>query len=90
MGINSSVNLADTPKGLRLVQVAENFTFKVAEVSTPDIRHFDAEGWGLDGMRMRSRVSAISTIADITLRPIQFVADAEEPSLLTIRPVAES
>lgn len=90
MGINSSVNLADTPKGLRLVQVAENFTFKVAEVSTPDIRHFDAEGWGAKGLRMRTPVSAISTVADITLRPIQFVADTEEPSLLTIRPVAES
>lgn len=90
MGINSSVNLADTPKGLRLVQVAENFTFKVAEVSTPDVRHFDAEGWGVKGLRMRAPVSAISTVADITLRPIQFVADTEEPSLLTIRPVAES
>ncbi|MCR2824090.1 acetoacetate decarboxylase family protein [Microbacterium sp. zg.Y909] len=90
MGINSSVDLVDTPKGLRIVQVAENFTFKVAEVSTPEIRQFDADGWGLPGMRMRYPVSAISTIADITLRPIQFLADAEGPSLLSIRSVEES
>ena len=90
MGINSSVDLAHTPKGLRVVQIAENFTFKVAEVSTPDIRHFDAEGWGLAGMRMRHPVSAVSTIADITLRPVQFVSDAVEPSLLTIRSVGEN
>lgn len=89
MGINSSVHLADTDKGLRLLQVAENFTFKVAEVSDPDVRGFDADAWHVPGMRLRYPVSAVSAVADITLRPIQFVADAEAPSLLTIRSVSD-
>lgn len=89
MGINSSVNLVDTPNGSRLVQVAEEFTFTAAEVGTPKVGNFVQEAWGLEGVNPRYPVSAVTAAADITLRPVQFVADTEAPSLHTVRPVDE-
>jgi len=89
LGINSSVNLADTPKGPRLLQVAEDFTFAASEVGRPDVRRFEDAGWGLSGVTARYPVSAVTAVADITLRPVQFVSDAVEPALLNIRSVDE-
>lgn len=89
LGINSSVNIVDTPKGGRILQVAENFTFSASEVGRPDVRAFDDAGWGLSGMTTRFPVSAVTAVADITLRPVQFVSDTVEPSLLNIRAVEE-
>lgn len=89
MGINSSANLVNTSKGGRVLQVAENFTFQAAEVATPEVRAFDGAAWGLSGVRANHPVSAVTAVADITLRPVQFVSDAEEPALLNIRSVEE-
>ncbi|KRA24717.1 hypothetical protein ASD65_10025 [Microbacterium sp. Root61] len=89
LGINSSVHLADTVQGPRIVQVAEDFTFKASEVSTPQVKVFDSAAWGLSGLNANYPVSAVSAVADITLRPIQFVSDADKPALLNIRPVSE-
>lgn len=89
LGINSSVNLVNTPKGARILQVAEDFTFAASEVGTPDVRTFVDAGWGLSGMTARYPVSAVTAVADITLRPVQFVSDAIEPALLNIRSAEE-
>lgn len=89
LGINSSVNIVDTPKGPRILQVAEDFTFAASEVGAPDVRAFVDSGWGLSGMTARYPVSGVTAVADITLRPVQFVSDTVEPSLLNIRSVDE-
>lgn len=89
LGINSSVNLVDTPKGARILQVAEDFTFSASEVGIPEVRAFVDSGWGLSGVTARFPVSAVTAVADITLRPVQFVSDAVEPALLNIRSAEE-
>lgn len=89
LGINSSVNFVDTPKGTRILQVAEDFMFTASDVGTPEVRNFDSAGWGLSALVTRHPVSAVTAVADITLRPVQFVSDTVEPSLLNIRSVEE-
>src|SRR5581483_8591548 len=42
----ANMNLADTPNGLRLVQVDPEYTFQRAERGKPVLRTFDAGAWG--------------------------------------------
>jgi hypothetical protein len=66
--------LARTPRGIRLVQVEPELTIRRAERGRPRLDHFDAAAWGADGVRPAYAVSASTTVSDMTVPPIRYVA----------------
>jgi hypothetical protein len=77
--IVANVNLARTPRGLRLVQVDPDYAVERAERGTPVVRHFDAEAWGSAGVRPCHPVSALFHVAAMTLPAVRYVC---RPDLL--------
>jgi hypothetical protein len=69
----ANVNLADTPRGLRLVQVDPDFEIERAERGRPVVRHFDPAPWGAVGVRPSHPVSASFTSANVTLPALRYV-----------------
>jgi hypothetical protein len=86
-GMNSSMRLAHTPAGPKLVQVAMDFTFKAAEISRPKLVAFEADAWEAPGLTPYYPVSAVCGVADIVLREIKFVSDLDKSALLGTRTV---
>jgi hypothetical protein len=69
----ANVNLAATPRGLRLVQVDPDFEIERAERGRPVVRHFDAAAWGAPGVRPSYPVSASFSVASMTLPALRYV-----------------
>jgi hypothetical protein len=69
----ANVNLADTPRGLRLIQVDPDFEIERAERGRPVVRHFDAAAWGAPGVRPSFPVSASFSSASVTLPALRYV-----------------
>lgn len=69
----ANMNLAQTPRGLRLVQVDPEFAIERAERGQPLLRHFDAEAWRCSGVRPSSPISASFTVAEVTLPSLRYV-----------------
>ena len=69
----ASVHLAQTPRGLRLVQVDPEFDVERAERGRPIVVRFDAEAWRCAGARPSRAVSGSFTIADVTLPALRYV-----------------
>jgi hypothetical protein len=69
----ANVNLAETPRGLRLVQVDPDFEIERAERGRPVIRHFDAAAWGAAGVRPSYPVSASFSSGSVTLPALRYV-----------------
>jgi len=69
----ANVNLADTPRGLRLVQVDPDFEIERAERGRPVVRHFDAAAWGAGCVRPSHPVSASFSSASVTLPALRYV-----------------
>jgi len=69
----ANVNLADSPRGLRLVQVDPDFEIERAERGRPVIRSFDATAWGAGGVRPSHPVSASFSRASVTLPALRYV-----------------
>ena len=69
----ANVNLAHTPRGLRLVQVDPDFDVERAERGRPLVHHFDAEAWGCGGVRPSHPISASFSIAAVTLPALRYV-----------------
>jgi len=73
----SSVHLAHTPRGLRLLQVDPQFEVERAERGQPLIRHFDASAWRSQGVQPSYPVSALFTLARMTLPGLRYVCRPE-------------
>jgi Acetoacetate decarboxylase (ADC) len=73
----ANMNLAYTPRGLRLVQVDPDFDVERAERGKPLVNSFDAAAWKSEGVRPSHPVSASFTVATVTLPPVRFVCRPE-------------
>jgi hypothetical protein len=69
----ANMNLAETPRGLRLVQVEPDYRIQRAERGRPRVDAFDGAAWGDARIRPVCPVSASITVADVTLPPVRFV-----------------
>jgi hypothetical protein len=69
----ASMNLAHTPRGLRLVQMDPDFEVERAERGRPVLHHFDAAAWDALGVRPSHPVSASFSIAGVTLPALRYV-----------------
>jgi hypothetical protein len=72
-----TMHLADTPNGLRLVQVEQVFHFIGAERGRPVLHAFDPVAWGQPLLRPSFPVSASAATVDVTLQPVRFVCRPE-------------
>ena len=70
--------LADTPIGLRLVQVEQTYAFERAERGRPVVNAFDPHGWGQPLLRPSFPISVSSAVADVTIEPVRFVCQPDE------------
>lgn len=73
----TSMHLAHTPRGLRLVQVDPEFELERAERGRPLLAGFEPAGWGCDGARPSYPVSAFFTLATVKLPALRFVCRPE-------------
>jgi len=76
----SSVHAADTPNGLRLVQIDGELAVARAERAEPRLARFDAAAFGLPGARLAHPVAAFVAVGDWTLPRIRFVSRADLPA----------
>jgi hypothetical protein len=78
----ASVHLADTPRGLRLVQVDPDFDVARAERGQPLVAHFAGEAFGCPGLRPSAPVSGSFSVADVTLPALRYACRPEVPAFL--------
>jgi hypothetical protein len=76
----SSVHPAETPKGLRLVQVDTDVHVTRAERAEPRLTHFSADAFGLPGAKLAYPVAAFVALCDLTLPRLRFVCRADVPA----------
>ncbi len=69
----ANMHLANTPNGLRLVQVDPDFEIERVERGRPTIHHFDAAAWDSVGVRPSHPVSALFTVGSVTLPSLRYV-----------------
>jgi hypothetical protein len=69
----ANMNLASTPKGLRLVQVDPAFTVERAERGEPQVTAFDGDAWGVPELDPSYPVSASLTAGTMTLPRLRYV-----------------
>lgn len=69
----ANMNLAQTPRGLRLVQVDPEFEVERAERGRPRVDCFDARAWTSQGVRPSYPVSALFTVAAVTLPRLRYI-----------------
>ena len=72
-----TMNLAETPRGLRLVQVEPAYSAARAERLRPRLERFDPAAWGDDRLDPYFPVSASIVQADVTLPPLRFLCRPE-------------
>jgi hypothetical protein len=75
---SGTLNLADTPRGWRLVQVDPEFKPARAERLRPKLSAFSAAAWGDPRLDPYYPVSASITLADVLIPAIRFVCRPEE------------
>jgi hypothetical protein len=68
-----TLTIADTERGIRLVQVEPSYAPHEAERLRPRLEHFDASAWGAPGLAPYHPVSASAAAGPITLPPVRFV-----------------
>ncbi len=73
----ANVNLARTPRGLRLVQVEPRYQIHRVERGRPRLQAFDAAAWGDARLQPVYPVSASLAVADISIPRIRFVCRAD-------------
>jgi hypothetical protein len=69
----ANMNLARTPRGLRLVQVDPDFEVERAERGRPVLHHFEAAPWNAEGVRPTHPVAASFSLAAVTLPALRYV-----------------
>jgi hypothetical protein len=75
---SGTLNLADTPRGWRLVQVDPEFAPTRSERLCPKLSAFSAAAWGDPRLDPYYPVSASVTLADITIPALRFVCRPDE------------
>ena len=76
----SSMHPADTPKGLRLVQVDADFNVTRAERATPAVTRFVPEAFGVPGGSLAYPVAAFVALCDVTLPKVRFLCRPDVPA----------
>ena len=74
----ANMNLAHTPRGLRLVQVDAEFEVKRAERMRPAMHAFDAAAWGEPLLEPSYPVTATLAVADMTLPRLRYVCAPDQ------------
>ena len=74
----ASMHLAQTPRGLRLVQVDPEFQVTRAECGEPLLLEFDAEAWRSPGLCPSLPGAASFSIATLVLPALRFVCRADQ------------
>jgi hypothetical protein len=69
----AAMHLAQTPNGLRLLQVEPEHRLDRAERGTPRVVRFDAAAWGEERIRPTLAVSASVVLGTVTIPPIRYV-----------------
>jgi hypothetical protein len=69
----ASMHLADTPRGLRLVQVDPDVRIERAERGRPSLGTFDGAAWGDPRIAPTHPVSGTIAVADLTLPRLRYV-----------------
>lgn len=72
VGYSSTLNLAETPNGLRLVQLDLSVAPQRVERLRPTITAFDAASWGQPLLRPTTPVSASIAVGRATLEPVRY------------------
>jgi hypothetical protein len=75
---SGTLNLADTPRGWRLVQVDPEFRAVRSERLRPKLSAFAPAAWGDPRLDPYYPVSASITLADVTIPALRFVCRPEE------------
>jgi hypothetical protein len=73
----ANMNLAQTPRGLRLVQVDPEWKVERAERGEPSIAAFDGEAWGVPDLEPAYPISASLTAGAMTLPPLRYLCRAD-------------
>jgi len=69
-----TTTLAQTPRGLRLVQVEPEYDLRRVERARPRLAGFDGRHWGLADIAPRYPLAATISVGDITVPSIRFVS----------------
>ena len=84
-----SVHAAQTPNGLRLVQVDPTFEVQRAERGRPDLIDLDSVQWGHERLRPTWPVAASFTIADVTLPRLRYLSRPDVSAFIGTEPVGQ-
>jgi hypothetical protein len=74
----ANMNLAQTPRGLRLVQVDPDYDVTRAERARPILTTFDAAAWGEERITPVYPVAASFTVATVTLPRIRYLSAPDQ------------
>jgi hypothetical protein len=77
----ADVHLANTPRGVKLVQVDPEFVFHRADRGAPKLEHYEAETFGDATVRPVRPVSASASKVDLRLSTPTYVSDQNVPAL---------
>jgi hypothetical protein len=78
IAFTSTIALAHTPRGLRLVQIDCEYSASRAERVRPVVDTFERGGWLPASVDLTWPISAAVAIADITLEPHRYVSKPDE------------
>jgi len=76
----SSMHPAETPKGLRLVQVDADVHVTRAERAHPRLTHFAPAAFGVPRATLAYPVAALVALCDVTLPQLRFACRADVPA----------
>jgi hypothetical protein len=74
----TTVALADTPRGLRLVQLDCDYAMTRAERLRPAVSTFAVGAWMVDAVVPSHPISASVALGDVTLQPHRYVSTIDE------------
>jgi hypothetical protein len=89
VAFTTTIALAGTPRGLRLVQVDTDVAPTRAERLRPRIDAFAAGGWMHESIEPYYPVSASISVADVTIQRLRFVSKPEELAFTGTEPVGD-
>ncbi|HEX4428922.1 MAG TPA: acetoacetate decarboxylase family protein [Frankiaceae bacterium] len=78
IAFTTTIALAQTPRGLRLVQIDCEYTANRAERVRPVVDSFERGAWLPGSVALTWPISAAVAIADITLEPHRYVSKPDE------------
>ncbi len=85
--ISETVNLAHTPRGLRLVQAEADVRLVEVERISPRVAALDASAWGQPRLDPYRRVAGVVGSGSITLRPLRYVCRPDELAFTGTEPI---